>query len=99
MKTRTAFIISLYAILALVAQSIFYGMVIRGSWPPNSGGILTKIFQLAFFVTQSVIIASAISGVAGIILRRKSVPIWLFWGLTVAVLLFIAYFLLFIFHP
>ena len=99
MKARTAFIIFAYAVLALVVEIILIWVVVFGSWHPNIGGILTSFFLLVFLVTLSVIVASAVSGIAGIILRRKSVPIWLFWGLTVAILLFIAYFLLFIFHP
>jgi len=83
MKTRTAFKISLYAILAYFAEFILYQVIDFRPWDR-----LVNEYPLIFHglncIIISLIIASVISGLLGFFAKKKSVSIWVFLGIFIA---------------
>jgi hypothetical protein len=97
MKARTAFIIFACAVLALLAQLILISLSksyfhFGFSQSPPAVIYYINYFSWLFFVTEGLIIASAVSGIIGTILK-KSVSKWLFWGVTIAISLLHIYLL------
>ena len=84
MKSRTAFKILLLAILAFIAEITWTSVLGWGSYGPRRP-IAGELIAISIMVTIAIIIASAISGIIGVIVKKKRVPLWLFWGLLLSV--------------
>jgi hypothetical protein len=86
MKNRIALVISLFAVLALIAEYIYIYFLFDTThgnlFDPHI--VVGLILVISFFITVSCIIASAISGIIGIIKKKKSVSIWVFLGIFIS---------------